>query len=228
MKYKFGSVSVIGGHKINQDSLVCRMFEWGIAAVVSDGLGSARFSHIGSRAVCEAVIEICALNNGVITDTTDFLRTVNTLWKKMLLPFDVSDCYATCLICIICREELFAARLGDGFIGIVEQHGVRVFLDDKTEHFANETDCLNEEFEPELWQIIKMDAANVCAVVMFTDGMVMGDGSEEVTSLFCREFYKGYKLVAAEEAEKDIHGWVIDWHGSDDKSIVFIIKDEAL
>jgi len=39
----------------NQDSFIVKNYSWGIVGVVCDGLGSKKYSHIGSQALVKAI-----------------------------------------------------------------------------------------------------------------------------------------------------------------------------
>ena len=79
MDLKCGGVSVKGRHEKNQDSYLCRRFEWGAAAVVSDGLGSRVNSDAGAQAICAALAQAADSARGVIADTDSFLPHLHEL-----------------------------------------------------------------------------------------------------------------------------------------------------
>ena len=45
----------------NQDSFIVKKFCWGIVGVVCDGLGSKQYSHIGSKALVDAIVKTAQL-----------------------------------------------------------------------------------------------------------------------------------------------------------------------
>jgi len=226
LAFSCGGVSIKGSHDINQDCYTCMSSEWGVAAVVSDGLGSSKWSEIGARAACEVIAEANALCGGDVDDTGSFLKAAHEQWTEKVSDYELKECYATCLFCVINENDMLAAQLGDGFIGIVCEDDTYVLLDDKNEHFENETDSLCEVFQPELWQSLRISAASLKAVVISTDGMSVGDGSKDEIASFCRDFYEGYRYAPIDDVEANIRGWLSDWHGGDDKTIAFIMRDE--
>ena len=225
LKLKCGGVSIKGNHEKNQDYYIYRCFEWGAVVAVSDGLGSKKYSEVGSKTICEAVVECAEQCNGIINETDEFLQSIHRNWLKKSGDYDIKECYATCLIVIINKDEVFAAQLGDGFIGIVDKNETLVLLDDKSQHFVNETDCLCEIFQLEFWRIVKLEAQNILAVILSTDGMSIGNETKKEMKEFCYDFYEGYNFDTPEEIEKNINGWLADWYGGDDKTIAFVMRD---
>lgn len=219
-----GGVSIKGNHDKNQDYYICRCFEWGAIVVVSDGLGSKIYSEVGSKAICEAVVECAEQCNGIINETDDFLQSIHTNWLKKIGDYDIKECYATCLIGLINKDGVFAAQLGDGFVCIADKNETLVLLDDKNQHFANETDCLCEIFQLELWRMAKLEAQDILAIILSTDGLRVGNETQNEIEEFCKDFYAGYNSNTTEEIEKDIHGWLTDWYGGDDKTIAFVMR----
>ena len=225
MRFNCGGVSLIGKHATNQDYYISRRFEWGAVAVVSDGLGSKVHADVGAKAACEAVLWMAEKHQGIVEGADRLLRLIHENWLERLKGYNANDCCATCLLCIINNNELFAAQLGDGFIGVVSDNGVSVLCDDKSDHFANETDSLDECFQPEFWRTLAIGTAAFASVILSTDGIGIGDGTSGAVGDFCKDFYLGYKNEKPDNIESDVRRWLLDWNGSDDKTIAFVMRE---
>ena len=229
LRVKCGGVSVKGHRAVNQDSFAARVFEWGAVAVVADGLGSCRFSQMGSDAVCDIVADITEKSGGLFEINT-LLAEIHRLWLEKMAALmrqasmenaEICDFYTTCLFCVKTKDEVIAVRLGDGFICVVNEDSETVLYDEKEDSFANLTHCLCEDFQPGLWQIEKTNGLNFRGVVLATDGLLIGEGSPEDMAGFSREFCDGYRND--DDIENHIFTWLADWPGGDDKTISFII-----
>ena len=115
-----GGVSVKGSyHPVNQDFFIAQRIENGFVVALSDGLGSKKTSQIGSKAICESVVEEAVELKQNLADITpsEFIQNVHSRWLMKLPPHSINDCYATILALVFYNGRLLALRLGDGFIG---------------------------------------------------------------------------------------------------------------
>ena len=180
---KAGGVSLTGAyHKINQDKFTAIAVAGGYILAVSDGVGSCRFSHAGSAALCSVFCETAAAHACQIPDENAFLAEIHAAWTKKLTEnhLNISDCYATALLAVKNDENIWAFRLGDGFIGIASDDSVFALFDEKDDDFVNVTDCLTENFQPELWQKRKLSCRNFMGIVAATDGVTLQPDAENL------------------------------------------------
>lgn len=223
-----GGVSVKGSyHQINQDFFIAQRIENGFVVALSDGLGSKKTSQIGSKAICESVVEEAVALKQSLADITpsEFISNVHSRWLEKLLPHTINECYATILALVFYSGRLLALRLGDGFIGFWTNNGVHVLFDRKETYFANETDCLTESFSIDLFEFVEYEISELNGGVMCSDGIAIGEMKENNLKSFTKDFVEGYNTMSVDEINKDIESWVKDWQGIDDKTLAYFISE---
>lgn len=223
-----GGVSVKGSyHNINQDFFIAQKIENGFVVALSDGLGSKKTSQIGSKAICESVVEEAVeLKQGLADiSPSKFIFNIHRRWLKKLVPYTVNECYATILALIFYSGRLLALRLGDGFIGFWTNEGVYVLFDKKENYFTNETDCLTESCNIDQFEFTEYDVSELNGGVMCSDGIAIGEMNENDLKSFTKDFIEGYKTMKLGEINIDIESWVKDWQGTDDKTLAYFISE---
>lgn len=223
-----GGVSVKGSyHQINQDFFIAQRIENGFVVALSDGLGSKKTSQIGSRAICESVVEeAVALKQGLADiSPSEFISNVHSRWLEKLTPHIINECYATLLALVFYSGRLLALRLGDGFIGFWTNNGVHILFDRKENYFANETDCLTESFSINLFEFVEYEISELNGGVMCSDGIAIGEMQENDLKSFTKDFVEGYNTMSVDDINKDIESWVKDWQGIDDKTLAYFISE---
>ena len=224
-----GGISRTGRHhKINQDAFLCKPYNDGYILVVSDGMGSKPLSHYGSKCLCESIYDVIA-NFSLDIDAISFSNVIfmcHEEWKKRLVGYDLSQCYATMLVAVIRENKIKAARLGDGFLSIYIDNDLVCLYDMKESYFANETDCVREVLDREKIEIVELDYRLFHGVIACTDGIEIGMMKEEELVSFTREFVNEYSKKESSEAIYEIGQWIEDWPGSDDKTLAFVIESE--
>lgn len=221
-------VSIRGDyHEVNQDSYNFHLLDKGFIVALSDGLGSKKQSHFGSKALCMSAIEIAEELKDRLIDISpdDFVVKVHELWKEKLSQYDISECYATMLIFIIYYGRALAVRLGDGFIGIWADDQVKVLFDRKDDYFANETDCLTEKLLLEKLETYEIDISELRGGVICSDGVGIGNMLETELSGFTKEFVEGYCDMKKDDISANIKSWLTDWPGADDKTLAYFISE---
>lgn len=223
-----GGVSVKGAyHRENQDYYYSGVFKRGFVLIVSDGLGSRENSQIGSKMICESIIQV--LNN--YEEYEDYpikeylIPKIHEEWIRRLKSYDISTCYATLLACIVTSNKIIAIRLGDGFLGIKLENKVEVLFDRKEHYFANQTDCMTEELELKLWEVLEITDGVFEGAIACTDGIGIEPSTQEGYKSFTNEFIQGYIGEESTTIIKEIEQWIINWTGSDDKTIAFLLKE---
>ena len=214
-------------HSINQDAWQCYADHRVAAVAVSDGLGSKTLSQYGSAALCESVMHFIQTSDLTDMNCNQICEAVYQGWCALLQKENMSpdDCCATALFCLVYEDEVLLFQLGDGMAGVLMQNGAAVLLDDKSEHYINETDCLCSEFDISLWKYRRFSLENFCGALLCTDGIGIAPDTEEGFKHFTEDFIRGYYDMESSEIIEDIRGWLADWSGTDDKTIAFIINE---
>ena len=223
-----GGVSVKGSyHQINQDFFIAQKIDNGFVVVLSDGLGSKKISQIGSKAICESVVEEAVALKQDLADIppSEFVFNVHSRWLEKLTPHIISECYATVLALVFYSGRLLALRLGDGFIGFWTNDGVHVLFDRKEDYFANETDCLTESYNIDKFEFVEYEVSEMNGGVMCSDGIPIGEMNENDLESFTKDFIEGYNTMNVDEINKDIESWVKDWQSIDDKTLAYSISE---
>lgn len=223
-----GGVSVKGSyHSINQDFFITQKIENGFVVALSDGLGSKKTSQIGSKSICESVVEeAIELKQGLADiSPSEFISNVHRRWLEKLAPYTVNECYATILALVFYSGRLLALRLGDGFIGFWTNAGIQVLFDKKENYFANETDCLTESYNIDQFEFIEYEVSELHGGVMCSDGIAIGEMSESILKSFTKDFIEGYNSMNVDDINNHIESWVKDWQGIDDKTLAYFISE---
>ena len=222
---RIGGISKIGkNHKKNQDSYLFYQNEDKRLIVLSDGLGSRKYSEVGSKKICESVKEI--------TEKTDFennfnieifLDNIHKKWIQKLSNEEkkIEDCYTTVLFLICYKNRIISARLGDGFIAFYDKNKEYILYDKKESRFFNETNCLSEIFLFDDWEIEIVESSEFEGALICTDGVeIVNDNYRD----FSKDFLNTYKDKEIEYIEKDIEKWFNDWTENDDKTLVYMLS----
>ena len=224
-----GGISIMGSyHDVNQDSYLSKPYKDGHIMVVSDGMGSKSLSHIGSKCVCESVYDVVS-NYPFGLDVISFKDIIYACyeeWKKRLSDYDIKQCYATLLVVVIRKNNIKAARLGDGFLTIFTDRKVTCLYDKKENYFANETDCLREELDREKIEIVEIEYSDFKGALSCTEGIEIGTMQEEDLTNFTRELVDEYSNKEQDEVITEIESWLKDWPGIDDKTLAFVMEGE--
>jgi len=223
-------VSVIGEYHIannmvNQDAFAFEQLKTGFVVAVSDGLGSKKHSDFGSQMACKAVLKAAkrCFND---LEIKDLLKNIHSCWLNYIVDYEIFDCNATCLFALKYKNKIILGQLGDGAIVAVakEKNQSVVLLDNKVDSFSNVTHCLNEKFNFEQWKTLVLDAENIQAVVLYTDG-IADDIPAEFQIDFAREFHLNHKYLRQNQRVRKIKKMLQEWHESgstDDKTIAVL------
>lgn len=223
-----GGISIKGrSHEKNQDSFICEQVNDSYLIAVSDGLGSKILSEKGSEALTFAARAVFIGREGLVHDADDlkqFVAEIHSRWLTSLevQNFPVEDCYCTCLIFLLLPEKIFAARLGDGFIGILADEEFSCLFDSKENRFFNETDCLTENFFIDDWQFVELPYNFFSGAIVCTDGVSFGENKAEK---FIRDFCRENAARPRQKILEDLKGLLINWKSHDDKTLAFILPD---
>jgi len=220
-----GGVSLQGNyHEQNQDCFWAFSDENATLLAVSDGLGSCKLSAHGSRAFCDSVRDVLCQDNPIPSDSESICSELHKQWLKHLDGYPIEDCYATGLFAVWRDGVLTMGALGDGFIAAVYNDGETIVLwDDKEDHFINETDCLQEIFEPSYWRVFRSPCNNLNGLIGSSDGMELYPEGEESIVKFLKGFFDSYQGMNSEDINRDITEWLSGWPGTDDKTVAYCL-----
>ena len=222
---KCGGVTLKGNHAVNQDSFSSKKVNGGYVVAVSDGLGSRSLSQAGSAALCEAACLVadkfsCNINEEI------FLQKVHERWIKTLTENNlaVEKCNATALIAVVGAENIWAFRLGDGFICIADDDKFVALFDKKDDDFINATECLREDFYFDKWDCQKLARKNFIGIVAATDGITF-ELDEKILCDFMKDFCENYSPLELKQIITDLKSWLPTLFGYDDKTLAFLLKE---
>lgn len=218
-----GGFSIQGTyHEKNQDSYWVGAVSGGYVAALSDGLGSCKYSEIGSRALCEVVRELANSKNCFIDDADFFARQVEDYWRIGIRHklYKIEDCHATALFAIVGEKHTWLFRLGDGVIGAKFKGGVAVLRDPKEDGYLNITDCLG--ISSYNWEKFCIATDIVQGIFIFSDG-VTNENDEANLKELMEGIYAEYAGHKREEIEKDLAHWVPTMKSRDDKTLAFLL-----
>ncbi|MGL4987529.1 MAG: PP2C family serine/threonine-protein phosphatase [Treponemataceae bacterium] len=228
--------SVIGPSHVrnnmpNQDSFLIRKKNNFSLAVISDGLGSKKYSQRGSTAVCrsvyKAVQKLINHKKKKGLHKIELLTKIKTNWVQLISPYKPSDCSATCLFVLVTKSKCVVAMLGDGMIYLQgkEDKNSILLMDDKDESFSNSTFSLSDTNYLKEWQIHVFETQNIQKVLITSDGISsdLADGQEK---LFCDDLLDDIKKQKYSAKKKEylksmMDNWPVPMH-SDDKTCVIM------
>jgi len=208
----------------NQDSYSAKIFKSGFIAVVADGLGSSRFSNVGSKAVCRAVIDASGVWIREKSNSCEkLLKLIKVLWELYLGNYSVEDCGTTCLFVILRNNELLLFQLGDGLILNSGKNGNYVHPASKKE-FSNLTNSMHNNKRIDEWSMAKILVKGGNSLMICTDGIA--------DDLFCEKYFDFMKFIKSKisgikksKRESIIRNMLVNWptkNHTDDKTILII------
>lgn len=190
--------------------------------VVCDGLGSKKYSHIGSKALAKSLISAASI--------FDFSKNLNlfepvlkSLWDVNIYPYSNEDCKTTLLFCIIKNSKIYIGRVGDGAIVVLGKKDVVVLEKDE---FANITNSFGGTTKID-WQVFQEQ--DIEAVIIFTDGISDDIASSQMIN-FAKSFVSEYKNMKQNKKKRAIYRWLKNWPvkgHSDDKSILALQRQTS-
>lgn len=193
--------------------------------VVSDGLGSKKMSHIGSKEACNAAV--WSWRKSLKKKHFSAKRYIKGLldhWHENLPESDPKEYSCTCLIWLTHRGKGIALRLGDGMISVLDQQGkANTINESKDDSFLNVTDTLPQGHKIELWQIEYFNLEHVRSVFLATDGAsedLKADLMDKFMIHFEQEYQNLSQLNRNIKLQKELKNWS-NPHQLDDQTLVF-------
>lgn len=215
----------------NQDACHLELDNELVLIAVSDGLGSKPLSHIGSQAVCRAVVRVARhYMSTLVIEPLSVIELFHSFWLEELNGAEVEQCSCTALFAIVFGDSIFIAHIGDGdccIITSVKNEQQIHFLTDKDESlFANQTYSLGKKNQVEKWKFCVQPTVELEACFLVTDG-IADDLASEHRIDFYRELLNQYRLLSDIEVTLDVKHWISDWPvtgHSDDKTIAALYR----
>ena len=215
--------SHIKSETANQDSFLCG--ENGKFIVVSDGVGSAELSQIGSQMVCKAVEETSKSESKNIDG---FIEAIHKEWCEYINKDMAKKFSATCLFCVENATQVLIGQLGDGIIAVLFDEESKDFVceDNKQDSFSNSTDAMSVVLNIEKWKKHNIPKADIKAIIACTDG-VSDSLKNDKKLMFFRDIYETYKECSNKETIEDIKEWLVEWtsDSGDDKTIACMLRE---
>lgn len=215
--------SHIKSETANQDSFLCG--ENGKFIVVSDGVGSAELSQIGSQMVCKAIEET---SKSAPQNIDGFIEALHKQWCEYINKDMAKKFSATCLFCVENAAQVLIGQLGDGIIAVLFDDESKDFIceDNKQDSFSNSTDAMSVILNIKQWKRHSIPKAGIKAIIACTDGVSDSLKNDKKLMLF-RELYETYKECSNEETIEDIKEWLEEWpsDSGDDKTIACMLRE---
>jgi len=222
-KWRGWGVSEIGPFHIknnipNQDSFIIKKFSWGLVGAVCDGLGSKKYSDIGSKKLCEAVVNSVKIFD-FEKDLSLFDEIVISLWKMKLYPINLNEALSTLLLVIVKDNKIYIANSGDGGIVTLDKE----FIFNENGEFSNITSPFS--YSKLKWRVFNED--EISAIMLCSDG-VYDDLKKDKIIKFAKDYVAYYKnmnpLKRNREIKNLLQNWPVKGH-SDDKTILVLFRD---
>lgn len=210
-------------HMPNQDNYLVYNSKSFTLAVVCDGMGSKKYSHIGSRRLCKIIkkqVKI-ALSSGKF-NAIELLVKIQACWLSKLFPFSLKNCDTTCLFCIISENNILFCQLGDGIIAIKTNEDVEI-IKTKEDDFSNETKGIGKsKINDWAIKIIKKEINIKYEILLGTDGV-----SEDLKLEMLSEFISTINSNVSGKYSKNkyLNNILRNWpnrFSNDDKTIVVV------
>lgn len=223
--WKGWGVSQIGPSHIknnipNQDSYIVKKYIWGIVGVVCDGLGSKKYSHIGSSALVKSIIQASKIFD-FDKDIKLFEPLLRSLWKININPYNTDETSTTLLFSIVKNSKIYIGRVGDGAIAVFGKNSL--LIEEDKDSFTNYTTPFGRETLID-WKIY--DESEVENIVICSDGISEDIHKEKILDFF-QNYIENYKKISSIKRNYEIREWLKNWPvkgHSDDKTIVALIK----
>ena len=184
----------------NQDAYSVKRYKFGTILVVSDGLGSKKYSDVGSKAVGKAVDRAVQIWNGYVEkDIRLLIPLIVSVWNMEIFPYSQRDCGATCLFAIILNDgHVYLGQLGDGSIYIYIDNELKL-LREKEDDFDNLTVCMGSFSNYLDWSLKEYYIGNnPFGIVMMTDGVsetIVEEKKEDFIKLMFRRISECENLL---------------------------------
>ncbi|WP_285658521.1 protein phosphatase 2C domain-containing protein [Helicobacter bizzozeronii] len=199
----------------NQDAYCIKGYRTCHVGVVCDGLGSKKFSHIGSSMLTRAVANTFRLFSNKPLGLLEPL--IQSLWRLYIDPYSPRECLSTLLVVAVLKREgrVVVGRAGDGMVVLLGQKDI--LLEEFKEGPSNITTPFT--YAPIEWQSYPLDAID--SIFMCSDGISEPLIADQKIA-FVRAFMQEYTPMRADLRRRAISTWLKKYPTSlsDDKTFV--------
>jgi len=212
------SGKIVGGSEIglyhlqsntpNQDSFNYEIYNNIVVGAVADGMGSRKFSQIGSKALTKLVVKLAKNFN----NKKRFEKKLLTQYKQKIKPYKVDDCLSTLMFVIIKNNKVYIAKVGDGAVVVIGKKDK--IIEEKDKLFGNFTTAFSID-KLNWYQFRKNE---IDTLFLATDGI-----SDDIEKKI--EFVRDFKNYFCKNKKRDITTLLKNWpvKGSiDDKTLLCI------
>ena len=204
----------------DQDNYLIRIKPFLKVFVVADGLGSHKYSAIGSKKVCLAVYKtFLSYCHGTIKEE-DICQSVEKEYQVSLRTHQLAEAGTTCIFAAIAGDSLFVGQAGDGLCS-VNLNGKFMATSKINTDFTNEVSALSGDKQFTHWKFRKIDLSDVSKldILLMTDGIsedVLPDKYTDFTMYVVDSMFNGKKAVRKIIKEWSVPGAI------DDKTMVAV------
>ena len=228
---KYGAYSEKGSyHKINQDSFIIKKVRGMYIVGISDGLGSKKYSHIGSKLLCKSLLDIVyKVKNFERISKIELMELIFQNWLKKiknLKKYPIEECSATFLFVIILKEKIIISRVGDGFISIFTDKSSYLLTDNKNDSFSNITMSFSQNFSIDNVEYLEIENEKFKGLITCTDGIEISPNNNKTILKFSKELLEECKNKTKSKLDKETKKWIKGWPSSDDKTLVYLLDDK--
>ena len=208
----------------NQDAVRVYRSEYGTTLVVADGLGSHRYSQIGSSAIVKSVTDAFFLFESGKIPVNEITATAFSLFRKRVPESKNTQASTTCIFAHISNTNgLFVGQVGDGacYIRINDSFTT---LKGKECEFANLVVPLNASQETAKWHTrhFKTNVDTRISIMLATDGVsndIIPEKEESCLEYYCSKLMNMTRIKRNMYVRKVLKQW--DVPGSvDDKTMI--------
>jgi serine/threonine protein phosphatase PrpC len=182
MIYSYG-ISAQGTYHIKNNNIPCQDYHHivkcgndVVVAAVADGLGSVKYSDVGSKIAATVSVNCCAEKVVHLSDTDavlgaikeSFVLAQNSIEKEAKdKGHSINDYDTTLTLAIMCDDTLYYGHSGDSGIIALTVEGL---YEQVTKQQRDEDGCVFPLFFKEKW-IFRRYGKKVCSVLLATDGI---------------------------------------------------------
>jgi len=228
---KYGAYSEKGSyHKRNQDSFIVKKVKGIYIVGISDGLGSKKYSHIGSQLLCKSLLDIVyKVEDFEKISKEKLIELIFQNWLKKiknLKKYPIEECSATFLFAIILKEKIIVSRVGDGFISIFTDKNSYLLRDNKKDSFSNITMAFSKNFNIDNIEYLEIKNEKFNGLIACTDGIEISPNENNVILRFSKELLEECKNNTKNKLDKETKKWIKEWPSSDDKTLIYLLDDK--